>query len=244
VLLALMPLVPAPPAEAPFWVVVAIGTPLEILALVLYARALQVGSLSTALPLLALTPVLLLVTGPLIAGDRLRLEAIPGVLLVALGAWMLHLEQARLGWLAPLRALARAPEARLMLAVAAIYAVTSALGKRGVVLSSPGTMATYYFLAIVIVGVPVVMPHPRRLARVLRRRLWICAGLGVAFALHVLTHMNAVALMPVAEMISVKRLSMLFAALAGVLLLGEPAPRGRLPGAAMMVAGAVWIGLA
>ena len=118
------------------------------------------------------------------------------------------------------------------------------LGKRGVVLSSPGTMATYYFLAIVIVGVPVVMPHPRRLARVLRRRLWICAGLGVAFALHVLTHMNAVALMPVAEMISVKRLSMLFAALAGVLLLGEPAPRGRLPGAAMMVAGAVWIGLA
>ena len=56
--------------------------------------------------------------------------------------------------------------------------------------------------------------------------------------------MAAVARIPVAEMVALKRLSLLFAALAGVVLLGGEAPRGCLGGGAPVVPGPVWMGLA
>jgi len=69
ILLACLPLVEPPSQPTPFWWVVAIGTPLEAVALLLYIRAIRIGPLSIALPILAVSPALMLATGPLIAGD-------------------------------------------------------------------------------------------------------------------------------------------------------------------------------
>jgi drug/metabolite transporter (DMT)-like permease len=241
-LLASLPLVGAPPPSPRFWWVIAIGTPLEATALLLYIRAIRIGPLSLALPILAVTPALLLLTGPLLAGDAFSWTGVPGVLLIAAGAYLLHLEKRSRGWMEPLRALARESAARLMFLVAVIYAVTGALGKRGVLAASPGAMAAYYFLALAVVGTAAARPRLDRLSPLVRARPVLCAAVGVTFAAHLFTHMFAVSRMPVAEMIALKRISLLLGSVAGVLLLGEPAPRGRLAGAALMVAGALWIG--
>jgi len=129
-----------------------------------------------------------------------------------------------------------------MFLVACIYSITGALGKKGVLASSPGTMATYYFLALALVGSVAARPRPRKLASLVRSRPLLSIAIGITFAAHLFTHMAAVSWMPVAEMIALKRLSLLIGSVAGVILLGEPAPRGRIAGATFMVAGAAWIG--
>jgi drug/metabolite transporter (DMT)-like permease len=164
-------------------------------------------------------------------------------LLVAVGGYALHLDELRRGWAGPVLALVRDRGARMMLAAAAIYAVTSALGKRGVVLSSPGTMAAYYFLAVALLGLPALAPRPSELRRILAKHAAVALAIGVAYTLHLFVHMLAVSAMPAAEMIAIKRTSLLLGSLAGVVLLDEPAPRGRLAGATLMLAGAIWIGL-
>ncbi|MBP7148544.1 MAG: EamA family transporter [Acidobacteria bacterium] len=241
-LLALaLPVAGSPPSAAEFWIIVAVGAPLEIAALLLYLGALRAGPISTSLPLLAATPVLLLVAGPVIAGDEPAPAAAPGVLLVAAGAYALHLGKIRQGWAEPLLALARSRGARMMLGVAVIYSITSALGKRGVVVSSPAVMAVYYFLAVAVLGSPVA--RPRTVLRLVRAHTALAVRIGLASTAQLFTHMAALALMPAAEMIALKRLSLLFGSAAGVFLLGERGGRARLAGAALMVAGAIWIGV-
>ena len=242
VLLAALPFVSPPPAEVSFWWIVAVGAPLEVLALVLYVRAIRISPLSVSLPLLATTPALVLVTGPLLAGDPFSAATVPGVLLIATGGYLLNLAELRRGWSGPWLALVRDGGARMMFLVALIYAVTSALGKRGVVLSSPGTMAAYYFVAVALVGIPALAPRPAELRRLLAGWPVLVVAIGITFTVHLFTHMAAVSLMPAAEMIALKRTSLLFASVAGVALLGEPNPPGRLAGAGLMVAGAIWIG--
>lgn len=244
ILLASVPLVEAPSQPATVWWVVAMGTPLEATALLLYIRAIRIGSLSVALPILAVSPALMLVTGPLIAGDRSSLQALPGILLITAGAYLLHLGEAKRKWAGPILALAREPAARLMLLVALIYSITGALGKKGVMASSPTTMAVYYFLALALIGTVAAGVPPGRLAAVARSRPILTTLIGLSFTAHLFTHMAAVKCMPVAEMIAVKRLSLLLGSVAGVFLLGEPAPRGRIAGAVLMVVGAAWIGFA
>jgi drug/metabolite transporter (DMT)-like permease len=129
-----------------------------------------------------------------------------------------------------------------MVAVAAIYAVTSALGKRAVVLSSPGTTAAYYFVGVAIVGVPALAPRPSELRRLLRGWPLLVVAIALTYCVHLFVHMEAIERLPAAEMIALKRTSVLFASLAGVRFLDEPSPPGRLAGAILMVAGAIWIG--
>ena len=57
------------------------------------------------------------------------------------------------------------------------------------------------------------------------------------------SHMLAVSMAPVAYMIAIKRTAGLFAALYGVLFLGERKPLARVTGAGIMSLGAALVGL-
>jgi drug/metabolite transporter (DMT)-like permease len=250
-LLAFAPAAGAPPGDAGFWWVVGLGAPLEVLALLCYMRAIGSGPLSLTLPLLALSPALLLLTGPLIAGEPWSLRGAPGVLLVVFGVWLLYAgEPGQAGstgalrrLTSPLLALSRLPASRWMLAVAVIYAVTGALCKRGVNAVGAAPMAVYYFLAVALLVVPVVGPRGRSLARLVRLHPRLSLLVIVVFGLHLFAHMAALARIPVAEMVALKRTSVVMAAAAGILILKEEHAAFRLPGAIIMVAGAAWIAL-
>ena len=112
----------------------ALLVPLEIVAMLLYVVAIRDGPLSHTLPYLAFTPVF--VHRDRLAGPRrARLAAgLGGILLVVAGAWVLNLagpRRARPGQLgrALPRPRRRARRARRMLATAAIYSLTSVMGK-------------------------------------------------------------------------------------------------------------------
>jgi drug/metabolite transporter (DMT)-like permease len=228
-----------PPAV--FWLWVTALVPLEILAMLLYMRAIRDHPLSLTLPYLAFTPVLVALTGWLILGERVSLPGLAGVVLVVAGGWLLNLRRARArgwrSWAAPLAAMLHEPGARLMLGVAAIYALTAVLGKGAMGYTTPAAFGPFYFG---LLGLATVLlfgsGDPGILRRILRRPL---AALTVAalMAIMVASHFLALDQVEVAYMIAVKRTSLLFGMLYGALLFGERHLGTSLAAGALMVLG-------
>ncbi len=223
------------PAFGPFLGYLAVAIPLEVAAIILYNRAIALSPLSLSVPMLAFTPVFLLLTGWLLLGERPEPAGAAGVLLVTGGAYVLHLRRQG-GWLAPFRGLATEPGSRLMLLVALLYSVTAALGKKLVLLSSPSFFGAFYPAAVALTLTPVLASGPRR-AGLTRTPFLLLAAIAVLYGLMVILHFQAIALAPAAYMIAVKRSSLLFAVLWGRLFFGEAAGWSRVAGAALMIAG-------
>ena len=231
-----------PAVDRTFFLAIACGLPLEILALLCYMRAIKVSPLSLTLPFLAFTPAFLVVSGRIILGETLTWRGILGIALIVAGSYCLHLSEMRSGFLQPFRAIAREPGSRLMLLVAAVYSVTSAIGKVGVLHSSPAFFGIVYFCSLgaaMLVMVPLV---PGTSVRSLGARPLAGLAVGAVYAVMVFSHMAAISMVQAAYMIAVKRTSLLVGVLYGALLFREGHIRQRLVGAAVMVAGVLVIG--
>ncbi|WP_239031655.1 EamA family transporter [Geomonas diazotrophica] len=236
--LFLIPLlfIPVPKLGDDFYFCIFTGLPLEAVAIILYTKALKLSPLSLTLPLLSLTPLLLLVVPYLLLGERISAMGGAGILLIALGGYLLNTGRGETGILAPLRALAGDKGAMCMLGVAAIYSVTSTLGKRAIASSSPLFFAAVYLPLLVLVLTPVALYKSRgELGPALRNGTVEAALLpAVCYALQALTHVYAVNMTNVAYMIAVKRLSLLFGVLYGHYLFKE---KGGIVSTLIMLAG-------
>lgn len=236
--------VPRPSLDATFWLVIACMLPLEVGSYVLYLRAIRTSPLSLTLPLLAFTPLFLILTSYVILGERPTPLGVLGILLISSGSYLLNLHEIRTGWLGPLRSLARDPGAQAMLAVALVYSVTSVLGKVGLQHSSPTFFAIVYFGILGAVFTPLsfwkTRPSPRSLVSQPIRFLLI----GFFYFCMILFHYLALERVAVPYMISVKRTSMVFSVLYGWALFQEPHIRQRLLACAVMLTGACLIAFA
>lgn len=240
----------APPPVLPpaFWGWIAVLLPAEIVAMLLYQRAIRDHPLALTVPYLAFTPVLVTLTGWLVLGESVSAGGLAGILLVTAGGWLLNAERADGGsfWhnaTAPLRAVWDNPGSRQMLAVAAIYAFTSVGGKRAMAFMAPTQFAALYFALLgLLTLVLFAVAKPARL-RVLVDRPAASLGVGVLMAVMVATHFLAIATVEAAYMIAVKRVSLLFGILYGALLFDERHLGRNLVAGACMVAGVAMIAL-
>jgi len=227
-----------------FWAWVLAAMPLEILAMALYTRAIQTSPLSQTLPYMAFTPVFTILTGWVLLGETVSARGLAGILLVALGAWGLNLEHAGWHprtWLLPFRAMLVQRGARLMLTVAAIYAVTAALGKGAVGYMSGAAFGALYFIVLGLCAFlyyAVRAPTAVRGALTAGRYAWLVAAL---LAFMVITHFLALAQAATAYMIAVKRTSVLFGILLGGWVFREARLTQHLGSALLMVAGVTLI---
>lgn len=230
---------------APFWAWLAALVPLELAAMLLYMRAIRDHPLSLTLPYLAFTPVFVIVVAWLLLGERVTLHGAGGISLVVAGAWLLNGDRARRqdwrSWGNPFGAILREPGPRLMLAVAALYALTSTLGKGAMAYMAPEDFGAFYF-AVLGIGVILLLalPRPRSLLKIAQRPLPVLT-IGVLMAVMAYSHFLALQQVEVAYMIAVKRTSLLFGILYGALLFKEPGLSRRLPAGALMVAGVALI---
>ncbi len=245
ILAPLLLLQPWPELPAPFWGWVGVMVPLEILAMWLYMLALRDTPLYLTLPYLAFTPVFVIITGLLLLGERISLTGWAGILLVVIGAYLLNANHGTgfASWFAPLRAIAYARGSRLMLAVAALYSVTSVMGKAALQYTPTLFFASFYFALLGLLTLLLFgrgNPRPRAL---LRARLPQHLAIGALMALMIITHFAAIQLAQVAYMIAVKRTSLLFGILYGTLLFKEPYPLRHLVAGALMVCGVLLIAL-
>jgi uncharacterized membrane protein len=235
-----------PELTQPFWLIVAVMLPLEVLAILLYMRALRLCHLSLCVPFLAFTPVFLIFTGWMVLGERLNRWGVVGTLMIALGCYVLGLGadgQGKTGVLAPLKALAKEPGARLMLMVAAIYSVTAALYKSAILHSGALFFGTLYPLAVTGLMVSAYPWNRVRLRPSLKAHWGWFVVLGLCAVLSFLCLAGGMELAPAAYLVAVKRLSLLLSVLLGGLWLKERPFLPRVLGAGLMCAGVGLIAL-
>jgi drug/metabolite transporter (DMT)-like permease len=233
--------VPRPPAS--FYLLVLVMVPLEIVALLLYIRAIASSPLSLTVPFLSFTPVLLLALGALVLGERVSAGGVTGVLLVAAGAYCMHIGDLRRGLLAPIRAIARERGPRYVLAVAALYAVTSVLGKRAVLMTGPYFFAFFYLAALTGILAPALAAAKRPI-RPMFTEWRALLPIGVVLGAATIAQFASYTMAPIAYAIAVKRTSMVLGVIAGRVFFGEGRFGERAVGSLLMLAGVVTIALA
>jgi drug/metabolite transporter (DMT)-like permease len=239
-LIVLLVVLPAPDLDRDFFLSFFGALPLEIAAVMLYIKALRISPLSLTLPFLSLTPLFLILFSWLVAGDRVSLAGAVGIGTVTLGGYVLNLGSLRSGILAPLRAIAQERGSIYMIVVALIYSVTSSLGKRAVMHSSPAFFAATYYTTLTACFLPVVIVTQggfRQFREALRLHVRDAALPSLFHAIMVITHFYAVSMANVAYMVSIKRSSLLIGSLYGFLYFGEKDVKERLAGALLMFGG-------
>jgi len=231
----------------PFWYWLAALMPLEILAMWLYMRAIRTSELARTLPYLAFTPIFATGIGFVVLHERVSSTGFAGIALITAGAWLLNSQHfsTRSKWhiLAPFKAILHEPGARLMLAVAFIYSITSVLGKGALQYVAPPFFAAFYFFLLAIASLILFSANEPRLISVLWRRPGPHLLVGLTMAAMVMTHLLAIRQIEVAYMIAVKRISLVFGILFGALLFREPHLLRHLSAGLLMVFGVIIIAL-
>ena len=239
-LLPLLAMQPMPELSIEFWYWAAALVPLEVLAMLLYVQAIRDTSLTLTLPYLSFTPVFNTITGYVLLGETVTLSGFSGIMLVVLGAWLLNIEHARgerFDVLAPFRAIVTERGSRLMLITAALYSLTSVLGKGALAYTTPLFFGTMYYVVIGFAVVVVFSFGNSASVNVLWRKPVAHLAIGFFMSIMVLSHFFAIQYIEVAYMIAVKRSSLLFGMVYSVLLFHERARIEHFIAGAMMVAG-------
>ena len=247
---------PLDEATASFWWWMAIAVPAEIIAMLLYMKAVRDHPLSETLPYLSFTPVFAILTGWIALGEQVSLSGFSGILLITSGAWLLNLhtiERLSLRTIFhPLVAIFRNHGSLMMLAAAMIYSFTLAASKAALLelpTDDGSWIATtafgaFYFVMVGLVGLVVVtMTQPKAVTALWRRPRYnlLVASL---MAVMVVTHFIAVQQVEAAYMIAVKRTSLLFGIIYGAWWFREQGLARNLPAGILMVIGVAVIVLA
>ncbi len=225
-----------------FFLLIATGL-LNATALYFQTRALQVSDVSLVAPLQLLTPLFLLVTSPIMLGERMGAIGVVGVLAILTGVFLMgatsNADRNRFS-LSSFFALLRDRGARAMLITASIWSVTSNLDRLGVESSSPllWTLSVSVVMAAMLAVSFLVFRcgEPHSHASTLPNALIP----GVANAGSLLFQMYAITFLPVPYVIALKRTSALLTVIGGKVFFGEDIGP-RLLGVGVMIVGAILI---
>lgn len=224
-----------------FWMALLVGGSLNVIAIILFMKAIKYSDLSITVPMITFTPLFLLLTSPLIVGEFPSFFGLIGVLLIVLGSYTLNIKQRHEGYLAPFKALLKEKGPKLMLLVAFIWSITSNFDKIGVQNSSAifWVIATNIFLVLIMF--PIMIYKSRTNMYQIRTSCKILLPIGLFNAMASIFQMIAISLTLVAYVISIKRTSVIMSVLFGHLIFKEEGVRERLLGAVIMVIGVLFI---
>lgn len=257
-----------PTIQPVFWPAMLTTCSIGLISFYLYASAIERGELGLTVPLLALTPILLVPVEWVLLGDVPRLRGLGGILLVVVGVYLLNLRDLRAGLLAPLAAPFRDPGARRMLAVAALWSVSAVADKIAVTSSSTAFYGATQTAVLGIGFLPLIAwmrgrtsaagrgaserrdaghdaggreDRPECGVRSLVRHGPALAVQGMLYAAMFIVQMEALQLTLAAHVITIKRSGALVTVLLGGLFFGERDLWPRLVGTAVTVLGVLLV---
>ncbi len=203
---------------------------LNFIAFNLYFAAIKLSPLSLSLPILSFSPVLLLFTSKLILKEEPSRLGILGVLMVFAGSYILNVSKIKTSLFEPIYAIFKERGSLYIFVVVIIWSITANLDKLGVKSSSPIFWSFSTSLGLGILG-----------SLILRTKLLFSPPfiyLSLADSLSTIFQMIAISLLPVPYVISIKRLSVLFSSIWGILILKE---KSNIVGIILMTLGGVII---
>jgi len=244
-LLPLLFITEMPPLGKDFAFALLVGGGLNVVATVLYMRAIKDSDLSITVPMVTFTPLFLLMTSPLIVAEFPSAFGIIGIFLIVLGSYILNIQNKGKGGglLSPFRSLLKEKGPRLMLGVAFIWSITANFDKVGVLNSSPIFWIISVNIFVMSVMFPLMCLKSGNGARQIPRNIKALLPVGLFSAMTLTFQMTAITMTLVVYLISIKRTSAIMSVIFGALLFKEKNLKGRLTGAVIMVAGVLLITL-
>lgn len=232
---------PFPPPDRTFLLALTADILLNLIAFTAFYGAIRRTDLSIAMPLVALTPVYMLLTSWWILGEASTPAGWAGVFLAGSGCYLLGASGARTP-LDPLRRIAGDPGARLAFLTGIIWSVTANLEKLAVLHSSPLWFPLLFQLGFCLAYLPVWLHLPRTDRRPDTPAAWVWvtlhAAVGVAMAV---TQMSVLQWTLAQYVIVIKRAGILLSVLAGIFWFGEIQGGLRLVASLVILAGVALI---
>ena len=238
-LLLALPFIKIPALNTTFWLVTLILVPLEILALFLYVTSIQKSPLSLTLPFLALTPLFLIPISYIILGELPTKTGIVGILLIVAGSYAINFSSK--GFFGPFKALFKERGSLMMLAVAFIYSITSAISKIALQHSNALFFSVFYTIIIFIALSFLIFNKIISSSKEIKNNIKGFAYSGFFYGLMILFHFIALSLVIVPYMIALKRTSSVFGVGYGWFVFKEKRIKERMIGTLLMVLGAILI---
>jgi drug/metabolite transporter (DMT)-like permease len=232
-----------PALNTQFAIALLIGGSINAVTTILYIKAIKVSDLSLTVPLVALTPLFMLLTSPLIVGEYPNFFDYIGIFLIVTGSYLLNIKEKSQGYLAPFKALLEEPGPKLMLIVAFLWSITSNFDKIGVKNSSPIFWLFSLFGTMSVLLLPIFLHKTPNPSRKILKQLPMLAAMGFFNAIGVLCQMQALTLTLVVQVIAIKRTSVLMGVLFGHFIFKEKDIQQRLLGAGIMILGVFFISL-
>ncbi|MDO9574583.1 MAG: DMT family transporter [Candidatus Contubernalis sp.] len=204
---------------------------------------IKLSDLSITVPLLTFTPLFLLVTSPLILQEFPGPYGLLGILFIVTGSYTLNLKEKTRGFLAPVKALIKEKGAKLMLAVAFLWSISSNFDKMGVQNSSPFFWAIASSTYVSLFLFPLMLVKSQNNLKQLPKRVISVLPVGFFTALTIIFQMSAINLTLVPYVISIKRTSVVMSVIFGHFIFKEKDVKQRLAGSVLMIIGVLLITL-
>ncbi|MDO8265272.1 MAG: EamA family transporter [Candidatus Parcubacteria bacterium] len=232
-----------PPLGEQFWIALLVSGSLNIVATILFFKALKSSDLSIVIPMVTFTPIFLLITSPLLVHELPNALGIAGIILGVIGAYIMKIKEISKGYLAPFKSLLKEKGPKLMLLVAFIWSITSNFDKIGVQNSSPIFWVISINFMLILGMLPIMLYKSQKPTTQIMRGKKILLLMGLFSAISVIFQMTAINLTLVAYVISIKRTSVVMGVIFGALIFKEKGIKERLIGAVIMVISVLIIGL-
>lgn len=214
---------------------------INVIATILYMKALSHGDISQVMPMLSFTPLFLLVTSPIIVGEFPNLMGTIGVILVVAGSYLLNIKEKGKGLLYPFRSLLKNSGTRYMLMVAFLYSFSSNFDKVSIQNSSI-IQHLIFINAFIFISLTIIVFFKKDVKfPELNEGKNDLILMSFFMTLMLTFHMLALSMTLVAYVISLKRLSGVISVLWGYIFLKEGDIASRLSGSAVMFAGVLFI---
>ncbi len=230
--------------HAEFWPALVTCTLILTVSSIFFFKSIEESDLSLTIPMLSFTPMLLLITSPIIVGEFPKPWGIVGMALIVLGCYVLFYRSGQEDILAPFRRLIKARGSRYMLIVAILYSIGGNVDKIGMRSSSPLTWS-FILNAVVALTLGMILKAKVKDANAQIRGSWPWLVLiGLCMAIVMMVQMNALKIAIVPYVIAIKRTSIIMTSIWGLWFLKEHAGRERLLAVFLMVAGVLVISFA
>lgn len=236
-------LIPIPKLGSDFFWTFIVSIPLNGISFIMYMKAIKISPLSLTIPYLAFTPVFMIFTAYIFLDEMPGLWGIAGIIVICAGGYILNIDPKKWHIFSPLTAVFKETGSWMMLIVAFIYSFASVIGKKGILESSPVFFIVSFFGVFnALLLLTLRFSGKIRMNHLFQRPFYGFIA-GLFFFLHGMFHGWAISLTKAAYMVSVKRMSIIFAIIYGKIVFKEKNISIRISGAMLMLAGTVIISL-
>lgn len=220
-----------------FWIGFLGSGIIQVINTILYMRAISKGDISTVMPMLSFTPLVLLIASPFTIGEFPSTIGLLGILLVVSGSYLLNLDLTKMNLLEPFKAIIKNKGTRYMLIVAILWGISGVFDKISINNSSVLQHVTFLNVLVFTTMTFIVVSQKKFNISKMKESKADLFLVSLFTTGSYLFHYIALSMTLVAYVVSMKRISGVFAVLLGAYFLNEQNIKQRLIGSVIMFIG-------